>query len=50
MAIRDELSHLGGAIRTGAVIVEDHPVTVTEAHLAEGVRKAYGPSRSARFN
>lgn len=50
MAIRDELSHLSGAIQTGDVIVEDHPVTVTEAHLAEGVRKAYGPGRSARFN
>ncbi len=45
------------------MIVEEHPVTVTEAHLAEGVRKAYrsahlaegvrrvyGPGRSARFN
>ena len=48
MAIREELSHLSGAIQTGDVIVEDHPVTVTEAHLAEGVRKAYGPGRSTR--
>ena len=63
MAIRDELSHLSGAIQTGTVIVENHPVTVTEAHLAQGVRKAYGsahlaegvrkvygPGRSAKFN
>ena len=40
MAIRDELRHLSGAIQTGDVIVEDHPVTVSDAHLAEGVRKA----------
>lgn len=49
MAIRDELNHLSGAIQTGAVIVEDHSVTVTEAHLAEGVRKAYGPGRARTF-
>jgi hypothetical protein len=48
MAIRHELSHLGPAIQTGAVIVEDHPVVVTEAHLAAGVRMAYGPGRSTR--
>jgi hypothetical protein len=49
MAIRDELSHLAVAIRTGAVVVQDHPVRVTEAHLAEGVRKAHLRSNE-RFN
>ena len=48
MAIRDELSHLSGAIQSGAVIVQDHPVTVTEAHLAEGVRKAHKPRTTSR--
>lgn len=34
--------------RAGAIIVEDYLVMVTEAHLAEGVRKAYGSGTSSK--